>query len=84
MLKDCKADVGINMIDVHIKLCVKTVGGEIMLDGCLFRYRSILDNNIDALEKGRLFFSTPSKFNDPYDTLIYANREEILNSLSTS
>ena len=45
--------------------------------GCIFRYRSVNECNLNALENNRLYFSTPENFNDPYDNLLYVNLEEI-------
>ncbi len=45
------------------------------------RYREVNDNNLNALQDERLYFSTPSNFNDPYDNLIYANTFQIVNEI---
>lgn len=42
-------------------------------ENTLVRFRPISSNNLDALASNRLYYSTPNNFNDPYDTLIYAN-----------
>ena len=39
----------------------------------LVRYRTISENNLNALKEDRLYYSTPANFNDPYDTLLYAD-----------
>ncbi len=51
---------------------------------CLFRYRTITDHNVSALEKNRLFFSTPNNFNDPFDAYLFANVQQILNNVFES
>lgn len=51
---------------------------------CLFRYRAVNDDNIKALEENRLYFSTPINFNDPYDNLIFANSERIIQEVYSS
>lgn len=52
-----------------------------IFENCIFRYRKLsvdqIEKNIDAFEKDRLFFSTPANFNDPYDSLLYVDREKI-------
>lgn len=53
-----------------------------ILDDCLFRYRKLTDDssadkNINALEEDKLYFSTPENFNDPFDNLIYVNKEAL-------
>lgn len=48
----------------------------------LCRYRKVNDNNLDALEKGRLYFSTPYYFNDPFDTFAYVNEEKLIASIA--
>ena len=35
---------------------------------CLYRYRSVNEENIKALSSGRLYFSKVGNFNDPYDS----------------
>jgi hypothetical protein len=48
---------------------------------CLFRYRAYDDNTINALENGKIFFSKPKYFNDPYDNLIYVNSEKVVQEI---
>lgn len=45
-----------------------------MFENCLFRYRKLNDKNIQALNEDKLFFSTPSNFNDPYDNRMYVDK----------
>jgi len=49
----------------------------------VFRYRSCNQNNLDALRKDRLYFSTPENFNDPYDNLMYINVPELKNHIDS-
>ena len=51
------------------------------IEECLFRYRSINENNLKALSTNRLYFSLPTYFNDPFDNLIYANSIFILDRI---
>ena len=51
-------------------------------DNTLTRYRSCDLKNIENLKNDRLYYSTPANFNDPYDTLLYANYFEILGNVS--
>lgn len=44
----------------------------------LVRYRTISENNLNALKENRLYYSTPANFNDPYDTLLYADYGKIM------
>lgn len=53
-----------------------------IIEGCLFRYRKADEKNIEALEEGKLFFSTPQYFNDPYDGLMYVDEEKICTEFS--
>lgn len=41
----------------------------------LFRYRECSARNIIAFENDLIYLSKPTKFNDPYDSLIYINRQ---------
>lgn len=50
-------------------------------DELLFRYRSVNENNLNALNLDTLYFSAPAYFNDPFDTWIYANYLEILSNV---
>lgn len=50
------------------------------LENCLFRYRKLNNDsvkNMEALKKNRLYFSTPTNFNDPYDNRIYVDKDKI-------
>lgn len=53
-----------------------------IVNSSVFRYRSCNPNNLDALRKDRLYFSTPENFNDPYDNLMYVNVPELKNYIS--
>lgn len=48
----------------------------------LYRYRSCNENNFNALEGNRFLLSKPTLFNDPYDSLLFINREKIINDLT--
>lgn len=47
----------------------------------IYRYRSFNSYSIDALKNDRLYFSTPSYFNDPFDSVIYIDEERLLHSI---
>lgn len=47
-------------------------------ENTLVRFRPISLNNLDALKGDKLYYSTPNNFNDPYDTLIFANYLQII------
>lgn len=57
------------------------------LDNCLFRFRPLdkteeEDNRIITnLEKEREYFSTPIHFNDPFDTLLYVDKNRLLDKI---
>lgn len=44
----------------------------------LFRYREFNENTLDALEKNLITSSKPKMFNDPFDSLLYVDKEAIL------
>lgn len=50
----------------------------------LFRYRSVTSNGFRALQENRLYFSKPTDFNDPYDSLLYVNGGEIMLSIAAN
>lgn len=47
----------------------------------LCRYRHFCANNISALKNGQLFFSTPSFFNDPFDSHVYVDGAKFIASI---
>lgn len=47
----------------------------------LFRYRSCNELNIDSFDKDTIWAVNPSKFNDPHDSLFFANRDYLYQSL---
>ncbi len=47
----------------------------------LYRYRNCSEHHIDAFANDKLLLTKPTKFNDPYDALLYINKKEILNKL---
>lgn len=50
----------------------------------LYRYRTCSDNHIQALKNDKLLLTKPIKFNDPYDALLYINKERIINEIVNS
>jgi len=50
----------------------------------LFRYRSCNNHNIDAFQKDQFLLTKPTKFNDPYDALLYIDKKSILQDLKSS
>lgn len=49
------------------------------LDVAFFRYRSINDNNLNALLNDEFWASQPSTFNDPYDVFLTYDRKKLFN-----
>lgn len=54
----------------------------LLKENTLTRYRSCTLQNIENLKKDRLYYSTPINFNDPFDTLLYANYFRILDDVA--
>ena len=54
----------------------------LLKENTLTRYRSCTLQNIENLKKDRLYYSTPINFNDPFDTLLYANYFKILGDIA--
>lgn len=48
-----------------------------VLPRSLYRYREVSGNSIDALENDKFVTVSATKFNDPYDTLVAYNPEDI-------
>lgn len=51
---------------------------------CLYRYRAYDEGSLSALRQGRLYFSAPKNFNDPYDNLIFADANMIASEITSS
>lgn len=47
----------------------------------LYRYRSCNEQHISAFEKDQILLTSPTLFNDPYDSLLYINRKSLLETL---
>lgn len=43
----------------------------------LFQYRSVSDAVIEGLKTGTLYFKSPVRFNDPYDSLVCWNKDKL-------
>lgn len=50
----------------------------------LFRYRSCNELNIDSFDKDTIWAVNPSKFNDPYDSLFFADRNILYEKIRDS
>lgn len=48
----------------------------------VFRYRSFNEKSLTALKEGKLFFSTPEFFNDPFDSVTYVDNQKIIASIN--
>ena len=55
-----------------------------MLPQKLYRYRSCSTLNLDAFDKDLIYAVTADKFNDPYDTLVYYNKDNIIAQIRNS
>ena len=51
------------------------------MENYLFRYRTYSDDAISALENDKLYFSIPQKFNDPYDSLFYLDKQSFIQNV---
>ncbi len=49
----------------------------------IYRYRAITTSTIDALQTNKLYFSTANYYDDPFDTNIMIDMEEIRNKANT-
>lgn len=48
----------------------------------LYRYRSCNPNNFKTLEEEKFLLTKPTLFNDPYDSLLYIDRQKIISELT--
>jgi hypothetical protein len=48
----------------------------------LYRYRSCNENNFNVVEENKFLLTKPTLFNDPYDSLLFINRQKIINDLT--
>lgn len=44
----------------------------------LYKYRAVNYNNLDALSSNKMFFSRASNYDDPFDTFLYINTEDLV------
>lgn len=49
----------------------------------LYRYRAINENNINALIENKFLLTKPTLFNDPFDSLLFVDRQKIVESLNS-
>lgn len=49
----------------------------------LYRYRFCNENSFNALENDKFLLTRPTLFNDPYDSLLFINKERILSTLTS-
>lgn len=48
----------------------------------LFRYRECNENNFRTLDEDKFLLTKPTLFNDPYDSLVYINKNKIIEDIS--
>jgi hypothetical protein len=48
----------------------------------LYRYRVCNENNIKTLQEDKFLLTKPTLFNDPYDSLLYIDRQKIISELT--
>lgn len=48
----------------------------------LYRYRACNENNFTALQENKFLLTKPTLFNDPYDSLLFIDRQKIINDLT--
>lgn len=53
-----------------------------MIPERLYKYRACCPNHINAFKKDEVWMSTSDLFNDPFDTLIQCDSQEILNAFN--
>lgn len=44
----------------------------------IYRYRSVNNNSLAALMENKLFFSTPNFYDDPFDTFLRIDKDEVI------
>jgi hypothetical protein len=50
----------------------------------LYRYRTCNENNFKTLKENKFLLTKPTLFNDPYDSLLFINRQKIIAELTKS
>lgn len=50
----------------------------------LYRFRNCNSSSFEALENDKFLLTKPILFNDPYDSLLFIDREKIINTISNS
>lgn len=49
----------------------------------LYRYRAFNDNNLNSLRENKFLLTKPTLFNDPFDSLLFVDRQKIIESLNS-
>ena len=47
----------------------------------LYRFRAVSNSTLDVLRTNRLYFSTADKYDDPFDTFLYIDWDNIINEM---
>lgn len=77
LLESTTIPEGIEQEDIKSRIYPISAALMSMLPQKLYRYRSCSTLNLDAFDKDLIYAVTADKFNDPYDTLVYYNLDNI-------
>lgn len=53
------------------------------LPNALYKYRECNENSFSAFFEDRIYFNTPSNFNDPFDCSVYIDKKKIVNEIKS-
>ena len=81
ILESIKIPEGISAEDLQKSVLPLSKALMQMAPDRMFKYRTCCDDNISAFEKDQLWLATSDKFNDPFDTLIQFDKEELSRAL---
>lgn len=81
LLESIKIPEGISAEDLQKSVLPLSKALMQMAPDRMFKYRTCCDDNISAFEKDQLWLATSDKFNDPFDTLIQFDKEELIRAL---
>lgn len=60
-----------------VKSEVQKLRSKIRYPSCLYKYRAVNNNNLDALRSNKLFFSKASSYDDPFDTFLHIDAQRM-------
>ena len=71
------------LLNAKYEYDIVNIKSKIKYPNKLYRYRTVNIRNLNALSSNENYFSTPSHYDDPFDTFIRIDKQSILQKLQT-